>query len=102
HLVGPGTADMYPVDVASTATYYYVVDPGRYQIVAVNRATAAVDHTAGGHQGNAPGSFAAARAINVDSLGNVYVADTPNNRISKFNANLGYLTQRGTTGPAPG
>ena len=38
-LVGPGQADMYPVDVTNDAQYYFVLDAGNYRIVAVNRTT---------------------------------------------------------------
>ena len=50
-LYGYAPADMYPVDVTSTASHYYVVDPGRYSIFGVNRATSAIDYQAGGTRG---------------------------------------------------
>ena len=101
-IVGPGVASMYPVDVAATATHYYALDPGRYRIVGVNRATGAVDYEFGGHQNFGPGSLAAARAISVDSVGNVYVADTPDNRIEKLSPSLTWLSSWGTKGTGAG
>jgi tripartite motif-containing protein 71 len=38
----------------------------------------------------------------VDSSNNVYVADTDNYRVEKFNSNGAYLTQWGTYGSGPG
>ena len=83
-LVGPGLADMYPVDVTDFGNFYYVVDPGRYRVVKVDRTSGAEVDSVGGHQSRSPGLLGAARAISVDSAGNVYVADTPNNRVEVF------------------
>lgn len=87
-LYGYAPADMYPVDVTSTPTHYYVVDPGRYSIFGVNRATSAIDYQAGGTRGSGTDELAAARALAADSSGNVWVADTPNNRIVKYDSTL--------------
>ena len=87
-LYGYAPADMYPVDVTSTATHYYIVDPGRYSIFGVNRATSAVDYTAGGTRGSGADELGAARALAADSAGNVWVADTPNNRIVRYDSTL--------------
>jgi DNA-binding beta-propeller fold protein YncE len=107
-LAGPAVSDMYPVDVVDFGNYYYVVDPGRYAVHQVNRTTGQIVNTRGGHQGRAQGQFGAARAIAVDSVGRVYVADTPNNRVQRFSPDLacctvasGYKTW-GTTGTGPG
>ena len=102
NLVGPGMADMYSVDIAASATDYYVADPGRYRVLEVNRSTGAIDGVAGGHQGDLPGQFGAMRAVAVDSAGFVYVADTPNSRIEKFTANLQFVSTFGTKGTGPG
>ena len=84
-LVGPGQAGMYPVDVTNDAQYYFVLDAGNYRVVAVNRTTDAIDCQIGGLQGNLPGQFGDARALDFDSVTNqLYVADTPNNRIEIF------------------
>ena len=84
-LVGPGQADMYPVDVSNDAQYYFVLDAGNYRIIAVNRTTDAIDCQIGGLQGNGPGQIGDARALDYDSSNNeLFVADTPNNRIEVF------------------
>src|SRR5450759_1307048 len=84
-LVGPGQASMYPVDVTQNSQYYFVLDAGRYRVVAVNRSTGAIDCQIGGLQGSGPGKFGDARALDYDSTHNeLYVADTPNNRVEVF------------------
>ena len=101
----PGAfASMYPVDVTTTSQYYYVVDPGRYRIERVNRATGAIDKTTpGAGKGAGDGELAAARALAVDSAGAVYVADTPNHRVVKYDPTLQtVLAKWGTKGTAPG
>jgi DNA-binding beta-propeller fold protein YncE len=85
-LVGPGLASMYPVDVTQNQSYYFVLDAGRYRVVAVNRSTGAISCQVGGHQGSGPGQFGDARALDFDTATNqLYVADTPNNRVEIFN-----------------
>ncbi len=84
-LVGPGHADMYPVDVSNDAQYYFALDAGNYRIIAVNRSTDAIDCQIGGLQGNGPGQIGDARALDYDSSNNeLFVADTPNNRVEVF------------------
>jgi DNA-binding beta-propeller fold protein YncE len=102
NLLSPGLADMYPVSVANDSSYYYVLDPGRFRVVKVNRTTGAIDAQVGGTQGTTPGSFGDARGIAIDSTGNVYVADTPNNRIEKFTSALAFTTMWGTKGSGNG
>ncbi len=84
-LVGPGQAGMYPVDVSNDADYYFVLDAGNYRVIAVNRTTDAIDCQVGELQGNLPGQFGDARALDYNSVTHqLYVADTPNNRIEIF------------------
>ena len=85
-LVGPGQASMYPVDVTNACSqYYFVLDAGNFRIIAVNRTTDAIDCQEGGLQGNLLGQIGDARALDYDSAnGELYVADTPNNRIEVF------------------
>ena len=87
-LYGYAPADMYPVDVTSTASHYYVVDPGRYSIFGVNRATSKIDYSVGGTRGSGENELAAARALAADGNGRIWVADTPNNRIVRYDSNL--------------
>ncbi len=101
-LAGPGLADMYPVDVVDSGSSYYVIDPGRYRVCKIDRTTGSIVATRGGHQGRAKGQFGAARAVSVDAAGNVYVADTPNNRIQVLSPNLDFIRMWGTSGTGPG
>jgi tripartite motif-containing protein 71 len=101
-LLPPALASMYPVDVTNDATYYYVLDAGRYRVVAVDRATGDIAYQSGGIQGSGPGQIGDARAIAIDSSSNVYVADTPNNRVEVFTPTLKYSFQFGSRGTGPG
>ena len=128
-LIGPGQADMYPVDVDSNSTnsqsctsaasgcYYFVLDAGNYRLLAVNRVSHTIDWQIGGQQGNDPlagsssGSLPVqlsdARAVGYDpATGDVYVADTANNRVLVFSfsptAGFSYLTQFGSKGTGDG
>lgn len=51
-----------------------------------------------GKQGSKDGEFNAPEAVALDSQGNVYVADTENHRIQKFDATGKFLTQWGSKG----
>jgi DNA-binding beta-propeller fold protein YncE len=101
-FAGPGLAAMYPTDVTSSTTHYFVLDTGRYRVVKVDRATGAIVDQVGGHQGRANGQFGAARAIAHDAAGNVFVADTANNRVQVFDDDLTFLSKWGTKGTDPG
>ncbi len=101
-VLGPALADMYPVDIRATANRYYVVDPGRYRVLAVDRTTGAIVAQAGGMQGTAPGELSAARAVSSDASGAVYVADSANNRVQVFGGDLEYLRSWGTLGSGNG
>jgi tripartite motif-containing protein 71 len=84
-VVGPGLASMYPVDVTQNASYYFVLDAGRYRVVAVNRSTGAISCQVGGRQGSGQGQFGDARALDFDTATNqLYVADTPHDRVEVF------------------
>ena len=107
-LVGPGLASMYPVDVTQDAQYYFMLDAGRYRLLAVNRTTHNIDFQIGGLQGNGTGpDFGDARALDYDAAANLlFVADTPNNRVEvfSFSASTGftYLAQFGSRGAGNG
>ena len=56
----------------------------------------------GGQIGRDPGGFWGPRDIALDETGNVYVADTGNKRIQKFNADGEFIAQWGGAGILPG
>ncbi len=97
-FAGPGLAEVTPVDVLSTPTHHYVLDVARYRIVKVNRSSGAIEAQAGGGRGSLPGELAAARSIARAANGDIYVADTPNNRVSVYDANLNYRFAFGSKG----
>ena len=102
-FLGPALAGMYPVDAASSATDYYVLDAGRYRIVKVSRSSGAIVDQVGGHQGKSNTLFSAARSIaRDDQNGNIYLADTSNNRVVEYDQNFNFIRSWGSTGAGPG
>src|SRR3990170_2911727 len=55
-----------------------------------------------GTDGSGDGEFADPQGVAVDSTGNIYVADTINNRIQKFDSNSNFLLNFGTPGSGDG
>src|SRR5438552_8179000 len=55
-----------------------------------------------GSAGSGNGQFNAPWGVAVDAAGNVYVADTGNNRIQKFTGTGGFLTAWGSAGSGNG
>src|SRR5690349_16860233 len=55
-----------------------------------------------GSQGSNNGQFNFPYQIAVDSSGNVYAADSGNNRIQKFTSTGGFVTTWGSSGSGPG
>jgi PKD repeat protein len=55
-----------------------------------------------GSNGTGDGQFNYAKGVAVDSLGNVYVADSMNNRIQKFDNNGEFITKWGSFGDGDG
>ena len=56
----------------------------------------------GGKIGDGNGEFSAPRSIAIDNDGNVYVADSSNNRIQKFGLSGAFLAKWGSSGNAEG
>lgn len=76
---------------------FAVVSPGRAAVP-----PSFVNLWGGPLPGNANGQFNDPAGVAVDAAGNVYVADTGNDRVQKFTANGTYLMQWGGTGSGPG
>jgi len=55
-----------------------------------------------GRKGHGPGEFLEPGGLAVDALGNLYVADTGNDRVQKLGRNGGYLSEAGGFGWAEG
>ena len=54
-----------------------------------------------GSVGGTSGKFISPYAVDVDSSGNVYVADTSNNRIQKFDGSGNYITEWSSSFSSP-
>lgn len=101
-VVGPGYADMYPTDVVANATHYFVNDNGRYRILAVNRVTGLIDYQATKSRVKGSDEFGAGRGLGMDSAGNLYAADTLNNRVQKLSPLLVPILSFGRRGSGLG
>jgi hypothetical protein len=55
-----------------------------------------------GTQGSGPGQFQFTRGIATDAAGNVYVVDTNNNRVQKFDSDGNFLLEWGSAGSGDG
>ncbi len=55
-----------------------------------------------GEQGSGDGQFINSQGISLDSIGNIYVADSSNHRIQKFDSTGTYVSQFGTEGSGDG
>lgn len=82
----------------------YVVDTGnnRIQKFAFSGFPPGVFTSKWGINGSGNGQFNAPKGIVIDSAGNVYLADTGNNRVQKFNASGTFLTSWGIQGSGDG
>lgn len=94
-----------PVGVATDATgHVYVTDYGneRVQKFRVLSATDVRHVTSWGGAGTKIGQFSGPFGITRDPAGNIWVADTRNHRLQKFDPNGGFLGAYGTFGPGNG
>jgi hypothetical protein len=83
----------YPTDVAvATDGSFYVSDGYRNSRV-IKFSKEGKYLFEWGKKGNGEGEFNTPHAIDLDSHGNVYVADRDNNRIQKFDSKGNFLTQ---------
>lgn len=92
------------IAVNSSSGIVYVTDTNNRRIQRYDMATGAATATfpRWGSAGTGNGQFNAPVGIALDSSGNVYVADTGNNRIQKFDATGTYITKWGAAGTGNG
>jgi DNA-binding beta-propeller fold protein YncE len=91
---------------ASTRSHFDVDDSGNYYVI-VGTQVSKIDPDGNvllqfGAGGSGNGQFISPKSIRVDSSGNIWVVDTGNDRIQKFNATGVYQAQVGTSGSGNG
>jgi DNA-binding beta-propeller fold protein YncE len=99
------TQQSYPVAVAVVGRSAFVSDSASNSILVYASeatATAALAPRSFGTTGSAAGQFKDPRGIAGDAKGNLYVADSGNNRIQKLSAAGKYISQIGTAGSGKG
>jgi RHS repeat-associated protein len=89
------------LEKSSDATYAYDEEGERIKTTPLAGASPVYDSSIGG-KGSGAGDLAAPAALALDTEGNVWVADTGNDRVQKFNAKGEYLAQFGTEGTGNG
>ncbi|MCF6211672.1 MAG: hypothetical protein L3J88_09940 [Gammaproteobacteria bacterium] len=87
------------VAVNSATGVLYIADTGNDRIV---RRSTAGSFSTWGSTGSGNGQFNRPTGIAVDNNGDIYVADTMNHRIQKFNANGAFITAWGSHGSGLG
>jgi len=97
-----GTQGIVGIAVNSNGVYFS--DPGYEVMVELNSSGGAVTEWPGSalNPGSGNGQFNAPVGVALDSNGNVYVADSGNNRIQVFNSTGTYITQWGSAGSGNG
>ncbi|HUR60227.1 MAG TPA: SMP-30/gluconolactonase/LRE family protein [Opitutaceae bacterium] len=104
---GPGELNQ-PVGIAADAAgNVYVTDRGNHRVhkfhVQGSGATAQVQHVmTWGGQGSGHGQFDGPYGITLDAAGNLWVADTMNHRLQKFDTNGNFLGAVGSFGSGNG
>jgi len=83
----------YPTDVAVAADGSFYVSDGYRNSRVIKFSREGKYLFEWGKKGNGEGEFNTPHAIDLDSHGNVYVADRENNRIQKFDAKGNFLNQ---------
>jgi DNA-binding beta-propeller fold protein YncE len=87
--------------------FLYVADSERDQVLVYDadlpyKLLRVIGKASGKHDLTEPGSFARPTNVAVDKDGNVYVADTFNNRIEIFDADGNFIREFGKSGDGPG
>jgi Tol biopolymer transport system component/sugar lactone lactonase YvrE len=84
---GPGQF-IFPRGIALAGGYIFVADTGNHRIQKIDATTLATPALSNifGSYGTTNGKFDSPEGIAVDSTGNIYVADTGNKRVQKFDS----------------
>jgi DNA-binding beta-propeller fold protein YncE len=101
-----GLVDPVGLAIDTANRFLYVVDTQQDQVVVYDADTLKLLRRIGtggkNHFLTTPGDFGAPQGIAVDQDGNVYVADTMNNRVEIFDADGNFLSTFGKAGDGPG
>lgn len=87
-----------PTGVDVDANSIYIADTGNTRVVVYDRATSAFSRVIGPGAGSGAGEFLEPTDVAIDSAGNLYVADPPNQRVQMFDSSGSYARTYGTTG----
>jgi putative cell wall-binding protein/sugar lactone lactonase YvrE len=96
-----GSALDNPIDAAvGRGGRIYVPDPGNHRVVVFDDSGAVVDTwgKSGGGAGSGEGEFTNPRGVCVDRVGRVWVADTGNDRIQRFDWDGDFVSEFGESG----
>jgi sugar lactone lactonase YvrE len=105
-VVSEGIIDPGGLAIDTRNRFLYVADVEQDQILVYDADSLKLLRTIGTggkqHSLTAPGDFARPGGVAVDQEGNLYVADTLNNRIEIFDADGNFISQFGKAGDGPG
>lgn len=90
-----------PTDVAASSSHLYVLDIEKHQVRVIDRSSGAVTGTIGS-MGSRDGEMFKPTNLARDVEGNLYVSDTINFRIQKFDASGKFVRSIGQLGRRPG
>ncbi|MDR3738541.1 MAG: SMP-30/gluconolactonase/LRE family protein [Terracidiphilus sp.] len=101
-----GLVDPVGLAIDTTNRFLYVVDTQQDQVLVYDADTLKLLRRIGtggkNHFLTTPGDFGAPEGVAVDADGNVYVADTLNNRVEIFDADGNFISEFGKHGDGPG
>jgi sugar lactone lactonase YvrE len=101
-----GLVDPVGLAIDTANRFLYVVDTQQDQVIVYDADTLKLLRRIGtggkNHYLTTPGDFGAPQGVALDSDGNVYVADTLNNRVEIFDADGSFISTFGKNGDGPG
>jgi DNA-binding beta-propeller fold protein YncE len=104
--ISEGLVDPVGLAIDTTNRFLYVVDTQQDQVIVYDADTLKLLRRMGtggkNHFLTSPGDFGAPQGVAVDGDGNVYVADTLNNRVEIFDADGNFISTFGKAGDGPG